>query len=54
MKNLLNLNGAQQLSKSEQKEVNGGWAACHLPCPNGCYCYKDGFCYRQPNERCFI
>jgi hypothetical protein len=25
MKNLLNLNGAQQLSKAEQKEVNGGW-----------------------------
>jgi hypothetical protein len=37
MKNLLNLNGAQQLSKQEQKSVNGGHN-----CTN-----PSGACFRQ-------
>jgi hypothetical protein len=40
LKNILNLNGAQQLSKNEQKEVNGGipreLLVCSLQCgPSG-------------------
>jgi len=31
LKNILNLEGAQQLSKNEQKEINGG-----KPAPIGC------------------
>ena len=30
LKNILNLDGAQQLSKNEQKEINGG-----IPVPSG-------------------
>jgi hypothetical protein len=32
LKNILNLNGAQQLSKNEQKVVNGGLPAYRLCC----------------------
>lgn len=37
LKNILKLNGAQQLSKNEQKEVNGGiTVACAQAQANGC------------------
>lgn len=44
MKNLMNLNGAQELSKSEQKNINGGGLDCNTMCPwkpgLGCWwCY---------------
>lgn len=49
LKNILNVNGAQELSKSEQKEINGGKklyrGTCELPeggspivCPEGTAC----------------
>lgn len=49
LKNILNLNGAQQLSKKDQKEINGGKklyrGTCELPeggstivCPEGTVC----------------
>ena len=47
MKNLLNLNGAQKLSKDELTEINGGKAAPH--CPGTCNysgqdCWVNGHC----------
>ncbi|MDY8138296.1 hypothetical protein [Aquimarina sp. 2201CG5-10] len=45
MKNLLNLNGAQKLSKNEQQSINGGVAGC-TPCPEDvagrASCIADG------------
>ncbi len=39
LKNILNLEGAQQLSKKEQQDINGGWivrpACSGGPCNNG-------------------
>ena len=41
LKNILNLNGAQQLNKSEQNSINGGGYDCGaLP---GVHC-SDGYC----------
>jgi hypothetical protein len=40
LKNILNLKGAQKLTKNEQKSINGGRMACdatHL-CPAGQCC----------------
>jgi len=48
MKNLLNLDGAQKLSKTEQQSINGGHNCISPPynCPvqYGCVC-KSGVCY---------
>ena len=45
LKNILNLDGAQQLSKNEQKEIIGGLkiyrSRCEIEgivCPEGTYC----------------
>jgi hypothetical protein len=45
LKNILNLDGAQQLSKNEQKEINGGLkmyrGTCeynNVICPEGTHC----------------
>jgi hypothetical protein len=40
LKNILNIEGAQKLTKNEQKSINGGRMACdttHL-CPTGQCC----------------
>ncbi|MES2862494.1 MAG: hypothetical protein V4666_00095 [Bacteroidota bacterium] len=36
LKNILNLNGVQQLSKNEQKAIGGGQYHCTLPPGNVC------------------
>ncbi len=46
LKNILKLNGAQQLSKNEQKSINGGLA--HCPPPGG-VC-GPGYCCSAPNN----
>jgi hypothetical protein len=38
LKNILNLNGAQQLSKKDQKSTNGGACQCQGRCPLGYHC----------------
>lgn len=42
LKNILKLDGAQQLSKNEQKSINGGRAYCNngagIYCPEGQCC----------------
>jgi hypothetical protein len=40
LKNILKLEGAQKLSKNEQKEVKGGRPNCYpgFYCPKGQYC----------------
>jgi hypothetical protein len=46
LKSILKLEGAQKLSKDEQKSINGGRIACdatHL-CPTGQCCVK-GTCW---------
>ena len=45
LKNILNINGAQQLNKKEQVEINGGfWSSCDAivctPQSEGCPCYN--------------
>ncbi len=43
LKNILNLEGAYELTKSEQKSVKGG-LACRFDdnyCPSGTYCVTD-------------
>jgi hypothetical protein len=46
LKNILNLEGAQKLTKNEQKSINGGRIACDAthPCPTGQCCTK-GTCW---------
>jgi len=39
---IVKLNGAQMLSKTEQKTINGGWAC--VECPPGCKCQPNGTC----------
>ena len=41
MKNLLNLSGAQKLSKNEQQSINGGW--------DSNYCVRNKIC-KQPSH----
>jgi hypothetical protein len=54
LKNILNLEGAQELTRSEQKEINGGW----VPppggdCPNGtCQYVENGPCRRGSDLLC--
>jgi hypothetical protein len=58
LKNILNLDGAQQLSKNEQKEINGGRKACNNNLPNaGCgpnECCSVGICkpFGAPGQLC--
>ena len=47
MKKLINLKGAQVLSKIAQKEVNGGAKLCNGNCagrPDGARCFYQGHC----------
>ena len=55
LKNILKLDGAQQLSKNQQKSINGGLLSCgmdgDLPCRPGYYCFVGqggpaGYCKR--------
>lgn len=61
LKNILNLDGAQQLSKNEQKTINGGRLRCDAstPCPANQCCSGSslgGVCYpyNTPGHLCFI
>jgi hypothetical protein len=53
LKNILKLEGAQKLTKNEQKNISGGW----VPppggfCPNGsCQYYDNGPC-RRASDLC--
>jgi hypothetical protein len=48
LKNILKLEGAQKLSKIEQKEINGG-----KPVWNGsCYCYFNGPPFNSTDGKC--
>ncbi|WP_310555798.1 hypothetical protein [Flavobacterium sp.] len=55
LKNILKLNGAQQLSKNEQKSINGGLRACGPggTCGAG-FCCSGSVCYRYgtPGHLC--
>jgi hypothetical protein len=47
LKNILKLDGAQQLSKKEQKEINGGKINCTSKsnnCPAGQCCKVGNYC----------
>ena len=51
LKNILNLKGAQQLSKEEQQSINGG-GSCFVGCGSpflgvGSICYKSPGCNDQ-------
>jgi len=60
LKNILNLNGAQQLSENEQQSINGGGGvfgpSCkyHADCPNNplADCCWQGICISSMDERC--
>ena len=58
LKNILKLDGAQQLSKNEQKAISGGRRACNYNLPNyGCgsnECCSAGICwtYGTPGHLC--
>ena len=49
LNNILKMDGAQKLSKADQKSINGGrdsvgcWAGCNNK-PNGTFCYYDYHC----------
>ena len=52
LKNILNLDGALQLSKDEQKAINGGRIGCrattNTSCPSGYCCkYNGGYCIKN-------
>jgi hypothetical protein len=51
MKKLSNLKGAKELSKNEQKSINGGHAACIPVCSDGYVCTKRG-CVLIPCNPC--
>lgn len=47
LKNISNLEGAQQLNKEQQQSINGGGLSCNKSCSgnnNGSLCFKDGHC----------
>jgi hypothetical protein len=56
LKNILNLDGAQQLSKSEQKTINGGkiacWGTTNTSCPSGYCCSGEpGYCIKNDGSQ---
>ena len=60
-KSILNLVGAQELSKNEQKNVNGGKQYCgptfdgYASCPTGTCCMRNGtFSDKGVCEPCLI
>jgi hypothetical protein len=50
LKNILKLNGAQKLSKTEQKSINGGIPYCAI----GCSKNYGGSCFSQNLLNCCI
>ncbi|MCD0474468.1 MULTISPECIES: hypothetical protein [unclassified Flavobacterium] len=53
LKSILKLKGAQELTKNEQKDINGGW----VPepgkfCPSGTCQYFEGGPCRRPSDLC--
>jgi hypothetical protein len=54
LKNILKLNGAQQLSKNDQKSINGGACPCYNRCGPGYICVGKCGCQRvcPPNVIC--
>ena len=44
LKNILKLNGANQLTNTEQKSISGGKLMCYVPHPSGegYYCRRRG------------
>ncbi|MEZ4779683.1 MAG: hypothetical protein R2786_09910 [Flavobacteriaceae bacterium] len=57
MKKLLNLQGAQLLSKNELKSIQGGGRGCgapgSTPCPDGQCCGVDHNCHPDGHPLCF-
>ena len=57
LKNILNLEGAQQLTKSEQKSINGGRIYCDAQhfCPPGSCCSGNAcWPYGTPGHLCNV
>ena len=45
LKKILNVTGAQKLSKEHQLEINGGRLSCNAHCSySGQRCYSNGHC----------
>jgi bacteriocin-like protein len=58
-KSILNLKGAQELTKNQLKSVVGGLRTCkqdgmYVPCPTGQCCSIDTFCYLIGSPNCGI
>ena len=59
LKNILNLEGAQQLSKNEQQTINGGGIYCRVQdygkvCNGlGHICCGTGLCLPEGDPKCF-
>lgn len=59
LKDILNLDGAQKLSKGEQQTINGGGHNCPSGYPNGTVCNGLGWvccsggCLPEGDPRCF-
>lgn len=56
LKNILNLDGALQLSKNEQKSINGGKIGCrettNTSCPSGyCCSATGGYCIKNDGSQ---
>uniref|UniRef100_UPI004049C0A5 hypothetical protein n=1 Tax=Fulvivirga sp. TaxID=1931237 RepID=UPI004049C0A5 len=49
MKKIMNIAGARQLSKNEQKNVMGGMMGETWPCPAGCCCPITECCENNRN-----
>ncbi len=62
LKNILNLNGAQEISKNEQKSINGGITKqCADAVANGCVlnitsanCFAQGGVYFSTCKCCYL
>ena len=54
LKNILNLNGAQQLSKNEQKNINGGICQGQTlySCATKIFCLGEGGRWTGTNVNC--
>ncbi|MCV9933668.1 hypothetical protein OIU80_15400 [Flavobacterium sp. LS1R47] len=53
LKSILSLKGAQELTKKQQKEINGGWVPpAGGYCPNGTCQYVEGGPCRRPSDLC--